>query len=86
MEPAGVFLAERPNHVVVEGLVDGEMAEAARRDDSDTQIFWIAFDRFPDGLVELVAAARRRLVGPVPNLHRKEQRENAHRPDCDERG
>ena len=49
----------------IERLVDGEVAEPARRHDADAQAFRVALDRRADGLAQPVAAPRRGLVGRV---------------------
>src|SRR5262249_58416959 len=60
-----ILLAQRADDLAVERLVDGEMAQPARRHDADAKFSRIALDGFANRLPEPVAAPRRRLVGRV---------------------
>src|SRR5262249_2396826 len=60
-----ILLAQRPDDLAAELLVDGEVAEPTGRYDADPQALRIAFDRLANRLAEPVAAPRRRLIRRV---------------------
>src|SRR5215467_13218456 len=65
LQCARIFLTQRSDDFAIQCLIDGEVAQAARRHNPNAQRIGIAFDRLANGLAEPIAAPRRGLVGRV---------------------